>query len=511
MKLVDLIWLAVSNLGQKKIRTFFNLAGVVTGSVVVMLTFAGTRGVERGLYDVLQSNEFTRTIFIQPFRQSQRPIPDRVKTVTGDMDETRRQAIQWRLENEYRDNNQDWRQTNAEEIDAARQAKHVIEVIPRGKIPVIIRAGKERVRTHLGGVSETNSSERHKLIAGRMPRNDSVDELLIGEFLAYRLGFHSEAEAKEMVGTSVTLKVADFGGGILMTPMDIAFRLKRKANRLWKDLWEFDFKDRLNQFQREGFFRGATLELRHFTEWLTSEGDVESIERTFIVCGVVKEEGEDKPSLIPRFLERAEGDSAVGYRELERLSDETAISVFNQGAFARVDSFENITIAEKEIKESGLETFSIARVMENIGEQVSIAKSVVVGIGLIVLLISTFSIFNTLASSVFERTREFGIMKSLGAKDKQIATMVIMEGFVTGTIGALLGIGFAMGVSQVASIFVRDYVSYRIGQSYSGSIFVFDWQDFAVTGVFVVLACVAASIIPAIRAARLMPVEAIRR
>jgi putative ABC transport system permease protein len=180
------------------------------------------------------------------------------------------------------------------------------------------------------------------------------------------------------------------------------------------------------------------------------------------------------------------------------------------------DSKEAGTIAER-IKEAlrkdrkedvGEEDFSVQTSVEAISSVntiLNIINLIVGGIAAISLLVGGIGIANTMYTSVLERTKEIGTMKAIGAKNKEILWIFIIEsgllGLIGGIIGAGLGIALAFGVSGIANTaiggnFLSVSLSYPL--IFGAILFAF------VIGLF-------SGLTPAIQASKLKPVEAFRR
>jgi putative ABC transport system permease protein len=103
--------------------------------------------------------------------------------------------------------------------------------------------------------------------------------------------------------------------------------------------------------------------------------------------------------------------------------------------------------------------------------------------------------------SVFERTREIGVLRALGWQKARILWMVLRESMVLGLLGGLVGLGAGAGISAVLNraAFISGVVQTRLSLGLAG-------QALATA----VLLGIAGGLYPAWRAANLRPVEALR-
>lgn len=113
------------------------------------------------------------------------------------------------------------------------------------------------------------------------------------------------------------------------------------------------------------------------------------------------------------------------------------------------------------------------------------------------VLVSLFGIVNTLVLTVFERTREIGMLRAIGMTRRQVRRMIRHESVITALIGALIGVvlGLVLAGLLIAKI---DFIAFALPL---GQLVVF--------GLAAVLVGILAAIFPARRAARLNPLEAL--
>jgi len=122
-------------------------------------------------------------------------------------------------------------------------------------------------------------------------------------------------------------------------------------------------------------------------------------------------------------------------------------------------------------------------------------------ISILAILIGGIGVVNTMIMSVYERTREFGVLKALGWRDRRILTMIICESLVITVIAA--AIGMVLGVLAVNLILMIPTVGGFIEPVYSVGLFIKGM-------IIALLVGVIGGIYPAYRATRLSPTEALR-
>ncbi|MDD5225127.1 MAG: ABC transporter permease [bacterium] len=136
---------------------------------------------------------------------------------------------------------------------------------------------------------------------------------------------------------------------------------------------------------------------------------------------------------------------------------------------------------------------------ENVGTKMAQALSW--GVSLIVLLVGAIATMNTMFMSVFERTREIGILRALGWKKGRIISMILQEAVILSLCGGVLGIFLGMGAVRMLNLFRQ--LQGLIRADYN--VFLFSEAI-----ILAVLLGILGGLLPAWRGARLPPVEALR-
>lgn len=188
--------------------------------------------------------------------------------------------------------------------------------------------------------------------------------------------------------------------------------------------------------------------------------------------------------------------------------------VYNE-AYVQVDDFNYVTDVQKAISDMGLQAQSNAEYVETMQSQFSTIQAVLGGIGAVSLFVASIGIANTMMMSIYERTKEIGIIKVLGCSLGNIRTLFLLEAAFIGFIGGLLGLILSYGISAVINKLLgsnpsADMDMMAVASSTSSSISVIPlWLSLLALG-FAVLVGIVAGFLPAIRAMKLSPLSAIK-
>ena len=132
-----------------------------------------------------------------------------------------------------------------------------------------------------------------------------------------------------------------------------------------------------------------------------------------------------------------------------------------------------------------------------------IVQAVVIAIAAISLLVGGVGIMNTMYTSILDRTNEIGVMKAIGAKNSDILTIHLIEAGFLGVVGGAVGIVIGMGFSKVVEI-----ITVMAGIAYIKAYF--PWYLILGALLFSFIVGAISGALPAIRAAKMKPVDALR-
>lgn len=180
--------------------------------------------------------------------------------------------------------------------------------------------------------------------------------------------------------------------------------------------------------------------------------------------------------------------------------------IYNQ-AVVFVDDMSNVTAVQQRISDMGYQANSQMQWIEQSQQTYDIIQLVLGGIGAISLFVAAIGIANTMMMSIYERTKEIGVIKVLGCDMGNIRNMFLMESGFIGFMGGVAGLIISYGVSYGMNHFLG------IGQAMmgvEGDISRIPLWLSASAVVFAVFVGMAAGFFPALRAMRLSPLAAIR-
>lgn len=177
--------------------------------------------------------------------------------------------------------------------------------------------------------------------------------------------------------------------------------------------------------------------------------------------------------------------------------------IFYNQIYVDVDSMENVAEVQNAINAMGYQASSNAEWVQSMQTQYGYIQLVLGGIGAVSLLVAAIGITNTMMMSIYERTKEIGIMKVLGCDLKNIQMMFLLEAGYIGLIGGVVGLVFSYGISVVINRVVQS-----MGNMMTLS-YIPPWLAL-LSLVFAILVGMAAGFFPSLRAMRLSPLAAIR-
>jgi len=273
--------------------------------------------------------------------------------------------------------------------------------------------------------------------------------------------------------------------------------LDKDANRVWKKIGFEIEEGRFPEPGRKEIGIGYLAATDMFDDELRVKNTIQVNGEKFKVVGIAQEVGnnQDDTSMYV--------DVEIAQEVLEQEDYNMMMAIVKPGTDAEAVADKVQTKLEKHRDAEDFNAMTPAEILEQVNQILGIIQLVLVGIAGISLLVGAIGIMNTMYTSVLERTKEIGIMKAIGATNNSVMLIFLIEagilGVVGGAVGTGLGIAMAKGVEVVAGSGLFLPLKAHIS-----------WQLIAGAMAFAFLIGAISGTLPAIRAAKMKPVDALR-
>lgn len=459
MNKIDILRMAGKNLWRRKIRTFLTVLGVVIGttSIIVMLSL----GI--GLTESTKKNM------------------ERWGSLT---------MIQVRSGMSYDEKGNPLGEPKHLNDDLVKEFKGidgVIAVSPAYEFHSSAKMGRMRGGLQLIGLDPDAMSQlEYEASSGRLLQSGDRNVIVVGQQVIRN--FNDEAFLRKMEK------------GMMMGPM---VEEEKDPTEMMDQRISMKMTNNRGQKKMFNFMVVGILEGEHKQHSYQSFAPIEDIKK------------------MKKFMEQGQNGSSRVVREVS-INGSTRSSSKSRKAAMRPDpnDYDYILVRTKDIEdtkriskslqEQGYNSWSMANQLEGIEKSARIIQAILGGIGGVTLLVAALGIINTMIMSIYERTREIGIMKVIGATFTDVYSMFLTEAGLIGFFGGLVGISFSYIVSFIINQIAMGYMN-RMGPGEEVMKFsiIPPWLALFALG-FAIVIGVVAGLYPAHRAVRLSPINAIR-
>lgn len=451
VKLSEYLRFSFSNLWDTKLRTALTAFGVTvgTGALVAMVGFG--KGMQKNVTESFEKLDLLNSITVFPGGLLSRNL-------FRDPDESPAIQRARRPETAILDD---------DAIKKLESLKGVEIVFPEIRFPAIVKIGdSEEFRLVQVVPAKIAASKLIKLEAGKSFVRDDEDAAIIGKSLLRQMKIQ---DARSVLGQKVQISSMAFDFGTF-DPMNIGSYLQGKKLPFKTEKYEFTV---IGVTEILGFSWPTPLQ----SDVFISAGSAQRIEKL--------------PFTNIWDLFRAGGGNP-GY---------SAVNI-------RLSSPAYADAVKDEIRDMGFSTFALIDQFNQIKTSFVYMDMMLAAIGMIAIFVAALGIINTMIMSILERYSEIGIMKAVGASNRNIKAIFFVESSAIGFAGGVFGLALGWTVSRV----INRVINYFLAKQGLPYIEYFSFPLWLCLGaiVFAVGISLVSGIYPASRAARVDPVVALR-
>lgn len=447
MRFSDLLSMSVNNLLRRKLRTFLTVLGVIIGtaSIVVMISL----GIGLKEFTMEQYSSYGSLTAIQIYNY--RGWQDSESGTAEDSfmtDETMKEF---------------------------EKLPHVVSAYPKLSLNVLMRQGAYEGNVQMYGMP-LEAMQDMELGSGRLPAADANElEMVVGNMVARN--FYNAKTNKGYWDTGEMPEV-DFMNNPVFTIFD------------------------MDSYYQSRYPSGDTAVKAPKKYMLKASGMVAGTEEDWseYSYGVYVDIEKLKTQLKQIFKK-----NPIPGQPTNKKGKPYPYFVYEE-ATVNVDEMDHVIEVQTAINNMGFQANSQMEWLEQSQKQSNMVQAVLGGIGAVSLFVAAIGIANTMMMSIYERTKEIGVIKVLGCAMGNIRNMFLIEAGCIGFVGGVIGLVLSYLISFLINKFLAAAFLYGMDSKLS---VIPPWLAAAAVA-FAVLIGMAAGFFPALRAMRLSPLAAIR-
>ena len=435
MRFSDIISMSAANLWKRKVRTILTVLGVVVGTASIVVMLSLGIGLQSAMLGQIQSE--------------------------GNMTDI--QVYSWGS-----GSNGQQQQLTDDKVTEFEQLDHVKRVSPMLSVSANMTQGKYQSWIQIYGVTQEYMAQIPLAEGGRIPTaNSNKLELLVGNSVPSNFYNPTDMSDGSYMFDASAEPVVDLMNKTVFTQFDSTWTTDSEGNSVEQPA-------RKNIFPSVGMVDGGTDSYNSYSYNVYT--DIDSLKK---------------------YLKENYRGQAIPGQPTDKSGNPYKYFCYDQ-VVVSVDDIENVEDVKSQIIDMGYECYSESEWIKQAQQQMLIIEAVLGGIGAISLLVAAIGIANTMTMSIYERTKEIGIRKAIGAGQFSIMAQFLTEALMVSMMGCMAGIALSALILKVAGMFVSD-MSFSISP-----------QVTALAVGFSAFIGIVFGIYPAWKAARKHPIDALR-
>lgn len=468
MRRIDLLRMSSNSLKRRKLRTFLTVLGVVIGTASIVVMISLGLGLQETMYQEIEQSGGVTSLTVTG-----------KDSMYGDM-----------YMSDGSNSEEATKYTTDAVVEQIKQLEHVTDVQPVLEISALLKKNGYVGYCPLTGMTEEGLKNLNIKLApgGRLPKAGSSElELVIGNNVI--TNFSEESTGKMYWETGVLPEIDLANESLFLILDEQAYYSAQSPSMGTSDpAGGGDANSQQNSGPPKKYVVHASGIV---------EGDIDTYNaHSYVVyCDL----NTLKTMLKKEFRGRAiPGQPTTKSGKPYKDFVYTSLKV-------KADNIDNVDALSTEIRNMGFQVSTNVEYMNSMKKQFAMVQAVLGGIGAVSLFVAAIGIANTMMMSIYERTKEIGVIKVLGCSLRNIKQMFLLEAAFIGFIGGLIG----NVLSYLLSFVINAVVAGSGALGMEGNISYIPFWLAAASMIFAVFVGMAAGYFPALRAMRLSPLAAI--
>ncbi len=463
MSWLDLLRMSAGNLKRRKLRTFLTVLGVVIGTTSIVVMISLGLGMQQSLYREVEKSGGLTTINV-------------TGAMTGDS--------LYGYDGEEQDSE---KYIDDELIEELKGLEHIAVASPVYEMTATMVKGKYEGYIELKAMTPEGMKAQNLELApgGRLPGKGSNLELVYGNMVA--TSFYEKGTGGGYWETG-ELPDIDFANDSLFLVLDQEAYDNSQSQAMTPAGEGADGGSTAPRSAKKHVVRASGV--------LAGSVDDYNADGYYVFC--------DLESLKQVLKKEFSGRVIPGQPTTK--AGKPYKDFYYSSAQVKVDDIENVNAVADVIREMGYNVQTNAEYLESMEKEFAMVEAVLGGIGAVSLFVAAIGIANTMMMSIYERTKEIGVIKVLGCSLRNIKQMFLLEAASIGFLGGIVG----NILSFLLSTLINMLTGHGEAMGFDGNISYIPWWLMFLSLGFAVLVGVTAGYFPAKRAMNLSPLAAIR-